>query len=159
MLRLKPYTLFWAIFIGTLAADQYTKHLIHTTLDLHQRNPVWGDFFSISHVHNYGAAWGILEGHGWFLSTLAIVALLAIFLYRKALELKTTYMQLVFGLICSGIIGNLIDRLRLGYVIDFLDFLIGSYRWPSFNIADSCIFIGVVLHLWHTWRYPPEKES
>lgn len=159
MSRIKPYFLFWAILLGTFIADQYTKHLIHTKLSPHERITIWGDFFGIVHVHNYGAAWGILAGHGWFLSALAIVALLAIFLYRKALEMQTTYIQVVFGLICSGILGNLVDRLRFGYVIDFLDFLIISYRWPSFNIADSCIFCGVVLHLWHTWKHAPAKEG
>ena len=159
MSRFQPYRLLWAILISTLLLDQYTKFLITQKVTFGTYQQVIGDFFRISHVHNYGAAWGILEGHGWFLSTLAIVALLAIFLYRKALELHTVYMQVVFGLICSGILGNLIDRLRLKYVIDFLDFGINSSRWPSFNIADSCIFCGVVLHLWHTWKYPPEKGS
>jgi signal peptidase II len=159
MSRLQRYQLFWLILIVTFAADQITKHWIHTRLDLIERIPVVDGFFWIVHVHNPGAAWGILSGHGWFLSTLALCALFAIYLYRKALEIKTTYMQVVFGLICSGILGNLIDRLRFGYVIDFLDFLLGSYHWPAFNIADSCIFSGVVLHLLYTFRHASAPDN
>jgi len=159
MRRLLPYQLFWLVLIVTFASDQITKHWIHTRLDLIERITVIDGFFWIVHVHNPGAAWGILSGHGWLLSTLALCALVAIFLYREALEIKTTYMQVVFGLICSGILGNLIDRLRFGYVIDFLDFLFGTYHWPAFNIADSCIFCGVALHLWHTFRHSSSEAK
>ena len=155
----RPYLLFWVVAVVAFAADQATKHWIHTSMELHTRFPVIDGFFWIVHVHNYGAAWGILSGHGWFLSALAVVALVAIFVYRDALELNTTYMQWVFALIVSGILGNLTDRVRFGYVVDFLDFLLGSYHWPAFNIADSCIFSGVVLHLWHTWSHPAAKPK
>ena len=137
-----------------LAADQVSKHWIHSNLSKQDSIEVIKDFFWIVHVHNYGAAWGILSGYGWLLSLLAFAALLGIYLYRRTLNLENAYLQWVFGLLCSGIVGNLVDRLRLGYVIDFLDFLLGSYHWPAFNVADSAIFCGVAMYLVHTWRYP-----
>jgi signal peptidase II len=117
------------------------------------------NFFWIVHVHNKGAAWGILQGFGWLLSLLALVALTGIFLCRRTLQLETNYMQVVFGLLCAGIVGNLVDRLRLGYVIDFLDFLLGSYHWPAFNVADSAIFCGVGLYLIYSWRNPDSQQK
>ena len=155
----RSYRLFWVVVVVAFALDQATKYWIHTNLEEYTRITVVQGFFWIAHVHNDGAAWGILSGHGWFLSSLALVALIAIYVYREALDLTSAYMQWVFGLIVSGILGNLADRVRLGYVIDFLDFLLGAYRWPAFNIADSCIFCGVALHLWHTWRHPSPKAE
>ena len=137
-----------------LAADQASKHWIYSNLSKEASIEVIKDFFWIVHVHNYGAAWGILSGYGWLLSLLAFAALSGIYLYRRTLNLENAYLQWVFGLLCSGIVGNLVDRLRLGYVIDFLDFLLGSYHWPAFNVADSAIFCGVAMYLVHTWRHP-----
>ena len=117
------------------------------------------NFFWIVHVHNKGAAWGILQGFGWLLSLLALVALIGIFVCRRILQLETNYMQVVFGLLCAGIVGNLVDRLRLGYVIDFLDFLLGNYHWPAFNVADSAIFCGVGLYLIYSWRNPDGQTT
>ena len=130
-----------------LAADQVSKHWIHSNLSKQDSIEVIKDFFWIVHVHNYGAAWGILSGYGWLLSLLAFAALLGIYLYRRTLNLENAYLQWVFGLLCSGIVGNLVDRLRLGYVIDFLDFLLGSYHWPAFNVADASITIGVMIYI------------
>ena len=164
--KLRAYLFFWTVFAAFLVGDQVSKHWIEISIqpppehvEAHHRNlppniEVIENFFWIVHVHNDGAAWGILKGFGWLLSLLAMAALLGIYLYRHTLQLHTTYMQWVFGLLCSGIMGNLLDRLRLGYVVDFLDFLIGSYHWPAFNIADSAIFCGVVLYLIHSWRNP-----
>lgn len=153
-----------------LVSDQASKYWIQTHIqppssniqsidgNLPQRIEVIPDFFWIVHVHNKGAAWGILSGFGWLLAMLAVAALAGIYFYRRMLGLETIYMQCVFGLLCAGIVGNLIDRLRLGHVIDFLDFLIGNYHWPAFNIADSSIFSGVVLYLIHSWRNSSEEE-
>lgn len=150
----RAYLLFWSVLLVLLLADQATKNWIYANLSLQDSIEVVPGFFWIVHVHNYGAAWGILSGFGWLLSALAVGALAGIYFYRRILHLEETYMQLVFGLLCSGIVGNLVDRVRLGYVIDFLDFLLGSYRWPAFNIADSAIFCGVALYLVHSWRNP-----
>ena len=81
------------------------------------------------------------------LALMALAALAAVFYYRKELKFEIPAMQLSFGLICGGIVGNLVDRALHGYVVDFLDFLLAGYRWPTFNLADSGICIGVTLYL------------
>ena len=113
------------------------------------------DFFYLVHIGNRGAAWGMLEGQGLLLSIAALTALLAIFFFRESLQLYRPSLQWIFGLIVGGILGNLLDRLVHGYVIDFLDvhfpfsipFILEDGRYPSFNIADSGIVIGVFAYL------------
>jgi len=87
------------------------------------------------------------------------VTLLAIFLWRRALGLRARLVQVSFGLLCGGIVGNLVDRLRHGHVIDFLDFHFGSYVFPTFNVADSGISVGVAIYLWHSLRTPAAGSS
>ena len=108
-------------------------------------------FFALVYATNYGAAWGMLEGMGWLLIVLAVVALGAIYRFRRALELEGFWPQLAFGLILGGIIGNTYDRLVHGHVIDFLDVDLGFYRWPTFNLADCGIVVGTACYLLYAW--------
>ena len=94
----------------------------------------------------------MFAGQGFLLALLALAALTAVFYYRKKLQLELPAMQLSFGLICGGIVGNLVDRAIHGYVIDFLDFLLAGYRWPTFNLADSSICIGTALYMLYSFR-------
>ena len=90
---------------------------------------------------------------------LAAATLLAIFLWRRQLGLRQTDVQISFGLLCGGILGNLMDRLlHHGHVIDFLDFHFGTYVYPTFNVADSAICIGVGLYLLHSLRNSAERQ-
>ena len=112
-------------------------------------------FFYIVHIGNEGAAWGMFSGHGEILALFALIALFAIYKCRNALELYRTPMQFAFGLLIGGVLGNLIDRLVHGHVIDFLDFHFGftipwvlpNGRYPAFNIADCGIVIGVFTYI------------
>ncbi len=104
-------------------------------------------FFYLAHVVNEGAAWGILKGFHYGFIVLAIAALGGIYYFRHSLLLYKKPSQIAFGLLCGGILGNLCDRLRWGFVVDFLDFHLPGYRWPAFNIADSAITVGVVLYI------------
>jgi len=104
-------------------------------------------FFSIVYTTNSGAAWGMFSGFGYALAILGIAALAAIYIFRKQLELEKRSMQIVFGMMIGGIIGNLVDRMFIGRVTDFLDFQIGSYRWPTFNIADSAMVVAACLYV------------
>ena len=101
-----------------------------------------------------GAAWSMFSGRSVLLAGLAAATLAAIFIWRRALGLGDRIAQISFGLLCGGITGNLLDRLRHGHVIDFLDFHFGSYVYPTFNLADSGICIGVGLYLIHSLRQP-----
>jgi signal peptidase II len=88
------------------------------------------------------------------LAALAVLTLAGIYFWRHALGLRGTAARVSFGLLCGGIVGNLIDRLLHGHVIDFIDLHFGNYIYPTFNIADSGICVGVLLYLWQNLREP-----
>lgn len=102
----------------------------------------------------------MFAGQGFLLALMALAALTAVFYYRKKLQFDLTAMQLSFGLICGGIVGNLVDRAVHGYVVDFLDFLLAGYRWPTFNLADSGICIGTALYMLNSFcKRKPDHHS
>jgi len=140
--------------------DQLTKAWIFNNLPLGSyfypdSIEVIEGFFYIVHIGNEGAAWGMFAGNSGWLALFAIVALYGIYKIRHTLELDRRIMQLSFGLLIGGIIGNLVDRLVHGHVIDFLDFhfpfqipwIMPTGRYPSFNIADSGIVVGVIIYI------------
>jgi signal peptidase II len=133
-----------------LLLDQWTKYLIVQKLPLYQRVEVIDGFFSIVHVRNTGGAFGIFGGERGGIGSIlfVVVSLIAmgaiLFLFVKTRENEKT-LALSFSLILSGALGNLIDRLHYGEVIDFLDFHLSAYHWPAFNVADSAICIGIGL--------------
>lgn len=147
----RDYRLLLVLAGGVLIADQVSKWWIasRSGLVLHAYPPYGGfeiipGFFSIVYAVNHGAAWGMLEGQGWLFLIIAAAALGGLFFYRRALELARTPYSIAFGLIVGGILGNAIDRVAHGYVIDFLDVDLQFYRWPTFNLADSGIVVGTV---------------
>lgn len=160
--RLAAYRRLWVIAAGVLAADQATKMVVVATLPynaLHSHAPGAGvdvvpGFLHLIHVGNTGAAWSMLAGRSLLLAGLAAATLVAIFLWRHSLGLRERPGQTAFGLLCGGVAGNLIDRVAHGHVVDFLDLHFGSYIYPTFNVADSGICVGVFLYLWHSLRAP-----
>lgn len=156
--RFLDYRLLLLLGLGVLALDQLTKAWIAATMPLGTYGEVSGaipvirGFFYLVHQGNTGAAWSMFAGQGIFLASLAAVTLVAIWFWRKALGLRDGLTQVSFGLLCGGIVGNLVDRLLHGHVIDFIDLHFGSYIYPTFNVADSGICVGVILYLWHSMR-------
>lgn len=153
--------------LAVLAADQLSKLWIFKQLEMDTGQIVVIEgFFQIVHVGNEGAAWGIFSGQGKALILLALVALSAIYCFRQTLQLHRYSMQWLFGLICGGILGNTIDRMVHGHVIDFLDFrlpfsipmLVPDGRYPAFNIADCGIVIGVISYITLSFIQPVEKN-
>jgi signal peptidase II len=136
---------FWILFV-----DQWTKHAVQHRLVLYQKVEVVHGLFNLVHVRNTGGAFGIFGGEKGGLGSLlfVLVSLIAIgsilFLFFRLREDEKT-LPLSLSLVLSGAIGNLIDRLRLGEVVDFLDFHLFSFHWPAFNIADSAICLGIGL--------------
>jgi signal peptidase II len=162
--RVRRYQLLWVLALVVFVLDQVTKIWINARLPLGTYGPpgnivVIEGFFNLVHVGNTGAAWSMLAGKSTFLALLAFVTLGAIYLWRHELGLRLRVVQLSFGLLCGGIVGNLVDRMVHGHVIDFLDFHFGSYIYPTFNIADSGICVGVAIYLIHSLRQPPESAS
>jgi signal peptidase II len=142
--------------VVVLIIDQWTKYLVHTKMHLGQSIHLINNFFAFTYVQNKGAAFGFLHSApDWFrepffiITPLVALFLIGVFFYKLPDEEKL--MGAAFSLIVSGAIGNLIDRLRFGYVIDFLDFYWKTYHYPAFNVADSCIVIGVSFLIIHSF--------
>lgn len=158
--RLLPYRVLIAVSLTVFVLDQLTKlWIVHLSgFELGMYPPYGGqtlipNCFSIVYSVNTGAAWGMFEGYGMWLVALGLAAVAGIILLRHQLELSRKPMQWAFGLLIGGIIGNLVDRAIHGHVIDFLDFHLGSfYRWPTFNVADSGIVVGVGIYMFLSFR-------
>jgi len=127
-----------------LIVDQLTKGIIDTFLKLGESITVITDFFYIHYIHNYGAAWGVLNGRGYIIIVATIMALLIIYHYTYSFT-KNKRNNIAFGLLTGGVFGNLLDRIFFGHVRDFLDFHIFGYDFPVFNVSDMAIVIGVFL--------------
>lgn len=133
-------------FISVLVIifDQVSKLVIENILNVGQSITIIKNFFSLTYINNYGAAFGIFKNSPIFLLFISVVALILI--YSNSFNFKSNKKNdLAFGFITGGILGNIIDRLFLTYVRDFLSFKLFSWYAPVFNIADSAIFVGVIL--------------
>ncbi|MGD0916424.1 MAG: signal peptidase II [Thermodesulfobacteriota bacterium] len=144
---------YWVLLVvcfGVLLLDQWSKHVVQERLPLYQAVRVIPGLFNLVHVRNTGGAFGIFGGEKGGLGSYLFVAVSIIaigsilFLFVKTREDEKT-LSLSFSLVLSGAIGNLIDRLWYGEVVDFLDFYLLSYHWPAFNVADSAICFGIGL--------------
>jgi signal peptidase II len=144
-----------ALFAGAIIAiDQATKLTIMDSMRLNESISIVPNLFSLTYIRNPGAAFGLLAGSSnafrmvfFGVTSLFALALLGTILFR--LPAKDWVGQISIAGILGGAIGNLIDRLRYGEVIDFLDVYVGTYHWPAFNIADSAISVGVVFLIIH----------
>ncbi len=136
---------FWIAAVLVLVLDQLTKYVVQTKLSIGQSVPVLQGIFHLTYVQNTGVAFGMFGGMNWVFALVAVLAIIAILYYRRTFCLQTTT-AICAGLILGGALGNLADRLALGFVVDFIDFII----WPKFNIADSALTIGVIGLLWWT---------
>ncbi len=160
----RKYWVLLVFCIGILLLDQWTKSMVVQKLPLYQRVEVIRGFFSLTHVRNTGGAFGIFGGEKGGVGSIlfVVVSLIAIgaivFLYAKIKENEKT-LALSFSLILSGAVGNLIDRLRYGEVVDFLDFHLSTYHWPAFNVADSAICIGIGLMALELLRGDRKKST
>jgi len=153
----KKWQLFGYVMLVVLGLDQATKLYVHTTFVLHESRPVIDNLFAFTYVRNSGAAFGILAQQSpeflrLFFPAVTLVALVGLLIYF--VRVPEQYALTLWGLclIMAGAIGNGIDRLWLGQVIDFIDVHWYAYHWPAFNVADSSICIGVGLLLCDSLR-------
>ncbi len=149
MITMKPrYVLFAVLTLAGLLLDQATKIYIDRSMRLFDSIPVIGNFFHITYVRNRGAAFSFLSEASWrlpFFIGVSLVAAIAIILAFRKLRDDQKLAQVALAMIFSGAVGNLVDRVRLGEVIDFLDAHWYRHHWPAFNVADSLICVGVFL--------------
>ena len=145
-----------------IVLDQVTKWLMVSWLALYETVAVM-PYFNLTMAHNYGAAFSFLAQAGgwqrWFFIVLAIVISAVLVVWLAKLKPHAKLEAISLSLILGGAIGNVIDRIVYGYVVDFLDVYIGSSHWPAFNVADSVICIGAVLLILDSFKSEPESQT
>ncbi len=150
----------WLTLVAVVL-DQISKLAIAASMQLYQSIQIM-PFFKLTYVHNTGAAFSFLSEAGgwqrWFFAGLALLISVVIAVWMARLKKNETLLAVALALILGGAVGNLIDRLAYGYVIDFLDVYYETWHWPAFNIADSAITLGVILMLAESFGVGKSKE-
>jgi len=144
--------LFLIVAALLVTLDQLSKLWVRAHLALGESLPIT-DRLSLTYIGNTGSAFGLLANQTFLLITIGVASLLIILLFLRYLSLATTLSVVSIGLILSGAVGNLIDRLRFSYVTDFIDFRLWSnFHWPAFNIADAAITVGVFMLIYYFYK-------
>lgn len=143
---------FFVIILLVVVCDQLSKLWILQNFALYDSTVIIQGLFNLTFLRNTGAAFGIFAGHpAWwrqlFFIGVAVIALVVILLFQRKLGRQNSLYTISLAFIAGGAIGNLIDRVCYGSVVDFLDVYIGSHHWPAFNVADSAITVGVAIFL------------
>uniref|UniRef100_UPI004057931C signal peptidase II n=1 Tax=Candidatus Electrothrix sp. TaxID=2170559 RepID=UPI004057931C len=143
---------FFIIMVLVIVGDQLTKLWVLDNFALYDSRVIIPGFFNLTFLRNSGAAFGMLSGMPllWrqiFFITIAVVALVALVLMQRRMGKENSWYTVCFALIGGGAVGNVVDRVLYGSVVDFLDVYIGKYHWPAFNVADSGITVGVTIFL------------
>jgi len=149
------------VSLGVLVLDQWTKWLVEAHLPHHTAEPIIPGLLNLTHVRNTGVAFGLFAsdlGGGWLLTLLGLGALAAVGVYFWFAPSRDRSLLVALALVVGGAVGNLIDRVSSGAVTDFIDVYLGPHHWPSFNVADSAISIGIVLMAIDSFR-PRHREA
>ena len=146
----KKHGLFFTTLLLVVGLDQISKMYVSSVMSLHASHPVIDGFFNITYVRNPGAAFGFLSNaapmfRSLFLIVVSAAAIVMILWFLAKNKSAAMLLTFALSLILGGAVGNLLDRIRFGNVVDFLDFYIASWHWPAFNVADSAISVGAVL--------------
>ena len=153
-----------AIGAALFGLDRWTKVAVAETFPLHSSHPVIPGFFDLVHARNTGIAFSMLNDASplireWLLPIFSAVAVIAIFVIFWKQSAGVSRVRWALALVLTGAIGNLYDRLAYGYVVDFLDFYVGSWHWPAFNVADTCITIGAGLLILDSLLRPSDEAA
>ena len=140
---LRPVLVLAGTALALYVADQVTKALVVAFIPFGARRDVIGDLAQLWHVRNDGAAFSILPGATWLFIPVTVVAIGMVVHFHRQLRDRGPWIQVVLGAILAGAVGNLTDRVRLGYVVDFVSLGIGETRFPTFNVADSAVVLGI----------------
>ena len=160
--KIRRFIAWLTVALVVIVADQATKWAIIEWVPLYGKVPI-NSFINLTHQQNSGAAFSFLAGAGgwqrWFFIVLAIVISAVLVVWLAKLKPHAKLEAISLSLILGGAIGNVIDRIVYGYVVDFLDVYIGSSHWPAFNVADSVICIGAVLLILDSFKSEPESQT
>jgi signal peptidase II len=127
-----------------LLADQATKALVVSSIDVGGRVRLLGDLLALWHLRNAGAAFSLFQGGQVFFLVVTLLAFGMLIYFHRAFRGRGLLLHMVLGLVLGGTLGNLLDRVRLGYVTDFVSMGIGDLRWPTYNVADASIVLGIL---------------
>ncbi|OGV49966.1 MAG: signal peptidase II [Lentisphaerae bacterium GWF2_52_8] len=141
-----------------LLLDQISKFLVAGNISVGQKITIIPNFFNLTYITNPGAAWGILAGKGWLLLLISILVLFSIIFFLRSLTEGWNERYYGLCMVMSGIVGNMIDRIWRGEVVDFIQWYAGSYYWPSFNVADSAITVGVAIFIISSLLRPQDDK-
>ena len=144
----KKNIIFYSAALAVVFLDQLIKFLVRQNIQLGQSIPIIKNVFHLTYVANTGSAFGLFKGLNIFFVLFSIIVIIGIFYYLKKIIKEDKKLQLAVGLLLGGTIGNLVDRLAFGAVIDFLDFRI----WPVFNIADTAVTVSIILLIFLLWK-------
>ncbi|MGD9948340.1 MAG: signal peptidase II [Desulfobulbus sp.] len=155
---------FFTLILAVVCLDQASKFWIMHHFVLHESRVVIPDLFNLTYLTNNGAAFSILAGQPalwrqvFFLCT-AGVALIFIWIAQRSYGRRSLWYTAALSLIAGGAIGNIVDRIRFGFVVDFLDVYVGSHHWPAFNVADSAITVGVIVFIVNNLLFDREASE
>lgn len=148
--------------MAVIVLDQITKFAVAGAFTLHEQLPLT-PWFNLTLAHNPGAAFSFLSDASgwqrWFFTAIALAVSIAIVVWMKRLPANDRWMAIALALILGGALGNVWDRITLGYVIDFLDFYVGQWHWPAFNVADSAITIGAIMLAIDAFFFAKAKDA
>lgn len=148
------------IIAGILVVlDQITKWIVVKNMELYEQITIVKDFFYLTSHRNKGAAWGILEGKMIFFYIVTTIVIIGVIFYMQKYARENKLLAISLSFILGGAIGNFIDRIFRGEVVDFLDFIIFNYDYPIFNVADSSLVVGVILVLIATFLDEKKKGN
>ena len=160
----RSFYMYLVIALAIIIADQISKYWVIQNIEYHHYIPITS-FFSIAHAHNYGAAFGFLNNAGgWqtvFFSVIAVTVSIVLVIWLRRIARTERQLALALALVLGGAVGNLIDRLRFDYVVDFLLFFYDKWQFPAFNVADSAITIGAILMLMDSvgWKFIADRPE
>lgn len=155
---------YFGLSLAVVVLDQVTKAIVAARIPLHETIPVIRGFFDLTHVRNTGTAFGLFAlanspARATILTLVAAGVFLGVLAWSLTSPTTLTRLQTALALVLGGAVGNLIDRIRFQSVTDFLRFYVDRWEWPSFNVADSAISVGVVLLAWDIWRHPQKEPE
>jgi signal peptidase II len=154
----KKWIIFTVFFPLVIVIDQLSKYLVSVNMYQGQHIRIIGPYLRIVYIRNPHAAFGIPLGSPLLMLILTSIASVLLVIYFTLVSNKTAFFYFAITLIIGGAIGNLIDRLRIKEVIDFIEVGVEKFKWPVFNVADSCVTVGIILLLW-IWFFRTKKEG
>ena len=145
--------------LAILVADQVTKALVVSNLAVGQKAQLLGDVVQIWHAQNRGAAFSLFQGGTIVFLVVSVLSIGMVAYFYRSLRDRSPWLHLVLGIVLGGTLGNFTDRLRQGYVTDWLSIGIGDTRWPTFNVADSSVVVGIGILVVYLFLTSPDRRE